>query len=160
MLILLTILWFVLALLVLVVAGLVYALVKSSRKTTASNMFDLTEVSVPCSSGDVHCLCKKGNESQKICFQGTSSTDVKTTVPTIRFSQSFSLPSLPTDENQPQRFHVLNVEYGAFRHPTLPDPTLCFRKISDPNDPLRLCFTPLNSTAFLTGPTKVIPETI
>jgi hypothetical protein len=157
MLVMATVLWFVVVLLVLAVAGLTYVLVRS-RKTTASNMFDLTEISVPCSSGDMHCLCKKGNESQKLCFQGTSPVHVS--IPSVRFSQSFSVDQLPTDENHPLPFHLLNIEYGAFRHPTMPEATLCFRKTSDPKNPVRLCYTPSSSTAFLTGPTQIIPEPI
>ena len=157
MLVMATVLWFLVVLLALAVAALVYVVVRE-RKPTLSNMFDLTEVSVPCSSGDIHCLCKKGNESQKICFQGNSTVDVS--VPAVRFSQSFSVDGLPTDEDAPQTFHLLNMEYGAFRHPGLTDPTLCFRKTSDPKNPVRLCYTPSSTTAFLTGPTKIIPEPI
>jgi hypothetical protein len=160
MLVMATVLWFLVVLLTLAVAALVYAVVHCHRQTTASNMFDLTEVSVPCSSADIHCLCKKGNESQKLCFQGNATNGVQVSVPAVRFSRSFSVDGLPTDEDAAETFHLLNMEYGAFRHPGLTDPTLCFRKTSDPKNPVRLCYTPSTATAFLTGPTKIIPEPI
>ena len=156
-LIIITILSVVIFLMVLGVAGLVYALFRPDVTTT--DMFDIRQLGSPCSSGNQHCLCKQGNPSQKICFQSTEDDQIQVSVPMLHFSQSFTLSSLSTDEDKTDNFHVLQVEYGAFKHPTMAD-TICFRKTSDPNYPQRLCYTVPTHSAFLTGPTKIKPETI
>lgn len=155
-----TLLSVTIAVLVLGLLVLGYWIMKSSK--TTSDTFDITQTTVGCSdaSTDVRCLCKKGNESQKICFQSFPDThQVQVTVPLLRFSQSFSLDTLSTDEDQGQPFRLLNIEYTAFKNPWVPD-ALCFRSMSDPNKPQRLCYQPKDHTVFLSGPTKVVPETI
>ena len=160
MIITVTLLSVTIALLVLGLLVLGYFLIKGPK--TGSNAFDITKISVGCSdpkTPDIHCLCKKGNESQKICFQSPDNNQVQVTVPLLHFSQPFSLDTLSTDEDQGQSFHLLNVQYSAFKNPWVPD-SLCFRSMSDPNNPQRLCYQPKDHTVFLSGPTKVIPETL
>lgn len=155
-----TLLSVTIAVLVLAVLGLSYVLVRQHGLTTLDT-FNITESSVACSdpaTPDVHCLCKKGNESQKICFRGT--TDATVTIPLLHFSKSFSMETLSTDEDQGEPFHILNMEYAAFRHPLLADDTLCFRDMSDPKKPQRLCYVPQDHKAFVSGPTKFINLTI
>lgn len=147
------------AFLVLGVLALVYWLVK--KNLTETDTFDVHETTVVCSdaSKNLYCLCKKGQESQKMCFDEKSKNEVTVTVPLLKFSKTFSMDALSTDEDHGETFHLLNVEYSAFRHPWV-EGALCFRKTSDPKKPQRLCYHPSDHTVFISGPTKPVSETL
>lgn len=154
-----TLLSVTIALLVLGVLFMIYLLVK--KNLTETDTFDIHETSVVCSdaSKNLYCLCKKGQESQKMCFEEKSKNEVTVTVPLLKFSKTFSMDSLSTDEDHGDTFHLLNMEYSAFRHPWV-EGALCFRKTSDPKKPQRLCYVVDDHKAFISGPTKIILETL
>ena len=156
-----TLLSVTIGLLVLGVLALVYCLVKKNQ--TLTDTFDIHETTVVCSdaSKNLYCLCKKGQESQKMCFEEKSKNEVTVTVPLLKFSKTFSMDTLSTDEDHGETFHLLNMEYSAFRHPRVEESNaLCFRKTSDPKKPQRLCYRVDDHKAFISGPTKMVSETL
>ena len=157
-----TLLSVVVALLVLGVLAMVYLWVR--HRNSLTDTFNLSQTAVACSdaSKGLYCLCKKGNESQKVCFQSVDATDpnqLQVTIPLLHFSKTFSLDSLSTNEDQGQTFHVLNQEYSAFQHPCVPN-TLCFRSLTDPTQPQRLCYEVSDHKSFISGPTQYQYETL
>lgn len=108
--------------------------------------YNLSDQAVSCSYNDNLCVCRKSNKKQKLCVLNDTITIANKTI---------TLPTdLSTDEDNAYQFSILNQKFGAFRYPFTTNKTICFRSLSDTQNPQRLCIDETNRNAFISGPTK------